>query len=72
MMDKMKTKQKNKIYFWNTFKERIFFHNLAYMAITFNYVNGTNISVQVPEVTNMDATEKLQRSRLCCRCGRMV
>jgi hypothetical protein len=33
---------------------------LAYLADIFNHMNEINLSIQGPEVTIMDATEKLQ------------
>jgi hypothetical protein len=37
-----------------------FIHGLDYLADIFNHMNEINLSIQGPEVTIMDATEKLQ------------
>jgi hypothetical protein len=37
-----------------------FVHGLAYVADSFNYTNELHLPIQGPEVTTMDATEKLQ------------
>jgi hypothetical protein len=37
-----------------------FIHGLAYLEDIFNHTNEINLSIQGPEVTIMDATEKLQ------------
>uniref|UniRef100_A0A7M4E8X6 DUF4371 domain-containing protein n=1 Tax=Crocodylus porosus TaxID=8502 RepID=A0A7M4E8X6_CROPO len=42
------------------FERKDFIHGLAYLADIFNHMNEINLSIQGPEVTIMDATEKLQ------------
>jgi hypothetical protein len=42
------------------FERKDFAHELAYVADIFNYTNEIHLSIQGPEVTIMDATEKLQ------------
>jgi hypothetical protein len=37
-----------------------FIHGQAYLADIYNHMNVINLSVQGPELTIMDATEKLQ------------
>jgi hypothetical protein len=42
------------------FERKDFIHGLTYLAHAFNHMNKINILVQGPEVTFMEATEKLE------------
>jgi hypothetical protein len=42
------------------FERKDFIHEVAYLADIFNHMNEINLSIQGPEVTIIDATEKLQ------------
>jgi hypothetical protein len=42
------------------FEGKDFIHELVYLADIFNHMNDINLSIQGPQVTIMDATEKLQ------------